>query len=151
MNKCKCGCGKIVKNKYARGHNARRQGKSLKCWKCGMKSINMDLFVRDRRLSSGRKNLCKNCQNQMMRELIETNDKIIKEAKNVPCKRCGRKYPDYVMDFHHRVPSEKTWEIGRSKLISVERLLKEIKKCDVYCANCHRIIEKEHQAKIGHY
>ena len=143
MNKCECGCGRDVKNEYARGHNVRKQGEFLRCWMCGIKSNNMDLFIKDKRLSSGRKNLCKRCNAERARDIANANTAIIEEAKKLPCKRCGKNYPDFVMDFHHRDPSTKTWAIGRSKLVSKKRLLAEIKKCDVYCANCHRIIERE--------
>jgi hypothetical protein len=43
------------------------------------------------------------------------------------------------MDFDHRNPEEKEYEI--SKLISgcqLTKLWKELEKCDVVCANCHR-------------
>lgn len=62
---------------------------------------------------------------------------LIREAKDVPCADCGVRYPTYVMDFDHR--ADKT--IIVSKLVefgSVRKLLNEIAKCDVVCANCHR-------------
>lgn len=46
------------------------------------------------------------------------------------------------MDFDHRDPSTKEFEIcqGANKnAVSQERLLLEIDKCDVVCANCHRL------------
>jgi hypothetical protein len=43
------------------------------------------------------------------------------------------------MDFDHRDPSEKlsgvTRMIGRS---GTPRILAEVAKCDIVCANCHR-------------
>lgn len=68
---------------------------------------------------------------------------LISEYKRVPCARCGKRYPSYVMDFHHRDPSSKAFSIGRNFKASLERLLEEIAKCDVLCANCHRIVEYE--------
>ena len=52
------------------------------------------------------------------------------------CQICGERDPR-CLDFHHRNPSEKTVGIawGRAGL---DTLLKEIEKCDVLCANCHR-------------
>jgi len=46
------------------------------------------------------------------------------------------------MDFDHRFPDEKSFNIGRDALAgrcSLEQLEREIAKCDVVCANCHRI------------
>jgi hypothetical protein len=43
------------------------------------------------------------------------------------------------MDFDHHAPGSKTLAIGESALVSTARLLAEIAKCEVVCANCHRI------------
>lgn len=55
-----------------------------------------------------------------------------------PCVDCGEADP-VVLEFDHRVPSEKAFSIGdalfRRAWAQVEA---EIVKCDVRCANCHR-------------
>jgi hypothetical protein len=46
------------------------------------------------------------------------------------------------MDFDHRGEVEKTGNIGSlvsQAYFTIERLKKEIDKCDLVCANCHRI------------
>lgn len=55
------------------------------------------------------------------------------------CLECGENHPG-CMDFHHRDPSQKEGHIGDMiwQKFSKERILKEIAKCDVLCANCHR-------------
>lgn len=63
---------------------------------------------------------------------------IVRKAKNIPCTDCGQWYPHYVMDFDH-VNGKKSFNVGTFGAISTERLLAEIAKCDVVCANCHRI------------
>ena len=70
---------------------------------------------------------------------------LLNEYKDVPCAECGEKYPPYVMDFHHRDPTTKAFSIGRNFKASLDALLEEIAKCDVLCANCHRIVEYEEQ------
>ncbi len=58
---------------------------------------------------------------------------------STPCTDCGNKYPFYVMDFDH-ISNDKEFTIGRSsKRTSLDRLKKEIAKCEIVCANCHRI------------
>jgi hypothetical protein len=55
------------------------------------------------------------------------------------CADCGEKDP-IVLEFDHRDPEKKVddvsagWYRGWSK----SKLLAEMKKCDVVCANCHR-------------
>lgn len=63
----------------------------------------------------------------------------VRKVKNKPCKDCGKSYPHYVMDFDH-VRGKKVDIISRMSRrgASLETLKKEIKKCDLVCANCHR-------------
>lgn len=66
---------------------------------------------------------------------------VIQVAKDVPCTDCGQRFPPFVMDFDHRDPSTKSFNVGAALglMKSVEAILVEIAKCDVVCANCHRI------------
>ena len=60
-----------------------------------------------------------------------------KESK--PCMDCGVKYPHYVMDFDHRDPKEKEFNISAiTRSGSLKRIWEEIAKCDLVCSNCHR-------------
>lgn len=70
----------------------------------------------------------------------EKINQIIIAAKNKPCADCGEQYPYYVMDFDHRNGDDKDFNIGSKKYnVSMARLAEEIEKCDVICANCHRV------------
>lgn len=61
---------------------------------------------------------------------------IINEAKADGCIYCGETEL-MCLDFHHRDPEQKEFGISRGVLRGKD-LLKEIAKCDVVCANCHR-------------
>jgi hypothetical protein len=53
-----------------------------------------------------------------------------------PCRDCGESDP-VVLDFDHL--EDKSFAIGESLTYRRwERILEEIAKCDVVCANCHR-------------
>jgi hypothetical protein len=57
-----------------------------------------------------------------------------------PCQRCGEAHPA-CLDFHHRDRSAKSAnvaDIGSRRGWSIERVLVELAKCEVLCANCHR-------------
>ena len=63
------------------------------------------------------------------------------------CMDCGETNPA-CLDFHHRDPREKTLNIGQfARAVSREKLLAEIKKCDVICSNCHR--KRHHSEREG--
>lgn len=53
------------------------------------------------------------------------------------CNRCGYDKCLAAMDFHHVVPSDKSFAIGETvrKWSDIEA---ELKKCDLLCSNCHR-------------
>jgi hypothetical protein len=62
--------------------------------------------------------------------------------KTIFCESCGESDP-CCLDFHHKDPKEKDFALGDAikTTQSIDRLKKEIAKCNILCANCHR---KEH-------
>jgi len=55
-----------------------------------------------------------------------------------PCVDCGETDPIY-LEFDHRIPADKTTNISRAiRSMGMERLMKEIEKCDIRCANDHK-------------
>jgi transposase len=56
------------------------------------------------------------------------------------CVDCKEKYPHYMLDFDHLPEFEK---LGSPTEIvhkySWEKAMEEISKCDIVCANCHKI------------
>lgn len=63
---------------------------------------------------------------------------FVRKEKDKPCADCSILYPYYVMDFDHL--GDKEFNISESvKKYGLSRLKTEIDKCDVVCANCHRI------------
>jgi len=68
------------------------------------------------------------------RFLQKTIGVILKGGK---CEKCGYDKNYAALDFHHRDPSVKEMSIG-GRVMSNSKLKKEIAKCDLLCANCHR-------------
>lgn len=66
---------------------------------------------------------------------------MLRELRRVPCADCGGTFPPYVMDFDHREPSAKSFNLTVAKALLKNRdvLRAEIAKCDIVCANCHRV------------
>ena len=71
------------------------------------------------------------------------------------CIKCGYKEHHAGLEFNHRSPRDKTMNISnqavtvslRNSAKSKVKLKEELKKCDVLCATCHRIVtfEEGHQ------
>lgn len=67
-------------------------------------------------------------------------DKLINDFKDKPCADCNQKYPPYVMDLDHVDPSTKEFKVStmRRRKMAFEKIIAEMNKCEVVCANCHR-------------
>lgn len=125
------------------------------CSKC-KRELPLDSF-RWKNKSEGKKHSqCKECQRQQEHEHYKESKErqlAVKERANIQkinnleyielkkqqgCIKCGDKRT-YVLDFHHIDPNTKVDTICHmSKSASIQTLDKEIKKCVLLCANCHR-------------
>jgi hypothetical protein len=56
------------------------------------------------------------------------------------CASCGYRDHAVALDFHHRDPDQKAIPLAYAVDYSLERMLAEVEKCDVLCANCHRVL-----------
>lgn len=98
--------------------------------------------------------ICKKCHAEYRRKHYEKNkEKYLKKAldykektrawfedlkSHLKCQNCGEDRW-WVLDFHHRDPKKKSFTIGTSSTsVSKKKLLAEMRKCKVLCANCHR-------------
>lgn len=88
---------------------------------------------------------CVECSAAYTKARNDERQKIIKAAKARPCMDCGMSYPYYVMDLDHR--DNKFKAVSAMHSYSISRLLVEIEKCDVVCANCHR--ERTYSRQFG--
>lgn len=57
--------------------------------------------------------------------------------KNVPCSDCGGRFHPACMDFDHRPETTKVREVSQIHTLAAVQL--EARKCDIVCANCHRL------------
>ena len=54
------------------------------------------------------------------------------------CCKCGYNKHPGALDFSHKNPGEKSFNISAGRFYSMKRLIEEMTKCDILCANCHR-------------
>ena len=90
---------------------------------------------------------CKKCRLKRVGILQRnTRDLISKYKADRGCSVCGERRP-YILDFHH-VSGDKEYTISllSSSHANWEKIQKEIDKCVILCANCHR--EEHHQEKL---
>lgn len=69
--------------------------------------------------------------------------KALEAHGSTACERCGYDVHPSALDFHHRNPAEKLFNISVAlqapDKYSWNEILSEIAKCDVICSNCHDI------------
>lgn len=74
----------------------------------------------------------------LLRRLIKLKAVSIKGNK---CFCCNQSFPQSVYDFHHLDPNKKDFGLGQKEsTIKWDIVKKEIDKCIMVCANCHRMI-----------
>ena len=60
--------------------------------------------------------------------------------KSLPCLDCGGTFPPECMDFDHLPQYEKKFNASLSQASrSFREIGREMAKCEVVCANCHRV------------
>lgn len=67
--------------------------------------------------------------------------KVLIELHRTKCKRCGMD-DKRCLEFHHKDPTTKETLITPN-IQNKKRLLREINKCIILCANCHKIVHTE--------
>ncbi|MEP7378397.1 MAG: hypothetical protein ABI725_02430 [Chloroflexota bacterium] len=94
------------------------------------RATNVDYYRRNREREHARIRVRQIGQLEMLRDL-----------RRVPCQDCGGRFEPHQMDFDHRDPATKSFELtkGRVMLMATAKVLAEVAKCDVVCANCHRL------------
>lgn len=78
---------------------------------------------------------------ERVRSRMQAALEFLRAFKRRPCADCGETFPVWVMDFDHREPATKSFQLtdGGALLKSRDIVLAEVAKCDVVCANCHAI------------
>ena len=81
---------------------------------------------------------CRECRSIRAAQAYWPIRQVVHAAKDVPCMDCGVRYPLCATDFDH-VRGKKLFGLNDATSHSLQKVKDEIAKCDVVCANCHRI------------
>jgi hypothetical protein len=63
------------------------------------------------------------------------------------CEKCGLEFHPSVYEFHHKDPTVKEKDPSKMLQLSWLRVVKELDKCSLLCANCHRLTHHEESYK----
>lgn len=121
-----------------------------KCYECGKRKA-LDQFSKRKTSKDGLRLACRECEKERSAAYykanrskwhdrrLETRDKLMELKSTLKCQLCLEDEPR-CLDFHHLDPTTKKFDIARGvrDRLSWKSVLKEIEKCVVLCANCHR-------------
>lgn len=114
------------------------------CNKCYIKKPLEEFYERSDR--EGHSPHCKKCSTIYHGNRVRDVKIRMINYKGGKCERCSLRLEDThysVFDFHHLDPKEKDANFDRIKYKKWEVIQKEIDKCKLLCANCHRITHAE--------
>lgn len=139
---CACGCGNTIEKfdkwgrerSYISGHNGRKYVGKKTYKKVWYEKVKNDKEYKRKSYENG----VTRCR-RLKAELVEKN--------GGKCSICGMEYDGTnacIFDMHHRDKGQKLFNVnvGAFNNYSLEMIYEEAKKCDMVCANCHRLIHK---------
>lgn len=112
------------------------------CVKCNEDKPESDFYGTKTKIAGGKKyssSFCKKCDKKRTGERLQQLRKLFVEYKGGKCSICGYGRCIWALELHHRNPNEKEFIISRLRSFN-EKTKKELDKCDLLCANCHREI-----------
>lgn len=129
------------------------------CISCGKTATllqGLDEFVINHSCKFSMQNICKDCKKIQARKERKSNplksresskkyrdsniEKLNSYVKEWKCSKCDFTHPTrFPFDFHHTIPENKEETIGNIMHHSWDKIKKEVDKCIILCANCHRL------------
>lgn len=108
------------------------------CTKCNTNKPLSEYYHKGKKSDGKLQSECKTCFNARMMKRFEEKARKVVALKGGSCNLCGYDRCVAALEFHHVDPSEKEFQISKRWSMKDERLLAEIEKCVLLCANCHR-------------
>lgn len=136
-----------------------------KCYTCKRSDVE---FNKNKAKKDGLNSICKDCSRKRSRLyykdhkaihiknvgkrnaiVVGRNRKFTDDYKSERgCKYCPEK-ETCCLQFHHLGDKDESISVLVGRGVSIERILKEINKCEVVCANCHFKIHNAAMPRTG--
>jgi hypothetical protein len=138
----RCGRCKVIKNKSDFALNkSKKDGLQALCRECKK--------ISQRKYYAANKQSYRDTNNKSRRERILRNRKyVLGVLSSSRCMDCGEA-DVRVLEFDH-VRGDKVAGVGRMvyDALPLSKIKEEIKKCEVRCCNCHRIVTYERRGIV---
>jgi|694.fasta_scaffold50822_3 hypothetical protein len=94
----------------------------------------------DKRPNGNVQSYCRKCCNDNRYSIIKQHKLTILNELGNCCSNCGYNKNTSALEFHHLEPEHKDFHFGSTKTTNIDKIRKELEKCILVCANCHREI-----------
>lgn len=82
---------------------------------------------------------CKSCAARKRKTTTQKFKEQCAEYKGGKCEKCGYNKCIAALEFHHRDPREKEFQVSYKNHKRFDEVIKaELDKCDCLCSNCHK-------------
>lgn len=142
----KCGKGQSTVRYWLNKHDLKCVGtkqlvveSTRVCKECFVQKPIEDFYLKDKIRSKARDLRCKTCANKSTTDRFKLIKQTCVDYKGGCCSSCGYSKCLAALDFHHLDPRQKDFTISSVKNTQLtEDIYKELDKCVLLCANCHR-------------
>lgn len=122
-------------------------GNDKKCPRCSQKKSLSEFY--QRRGKEAGSVYCKVCTNEQTIERQKIFKQLAIDYKGGVCVKCGYNRCNSALEFHHLNPNEKDFSLSQKKQTRFnDEIKRELDKCILVCANCHREIHSEHTPMV---
>lgn len=112
------------------------------CPSCGVTKLYFD-FAKNRSTYDGYQTYCRDCTAQRRKTDRAKGVDLVSEYKlRMGCTDCGYAEHACALDFDHLPEYDKKFTISDELHRSLQQIQEEMAKCEVVCANCHRVRTK---------
>ena len=92
----------------------------------------------DRRSNGNIQSYCRVCINVNRYSLIKQHKITLIQEFGGKCIKCNYNKNISALEFHHLDPKTKDFHFSSTKTTNIDKIRKELDKCILVCANCHR-------------
>lgn len=140
-------CGLLFRRESLYPTELRGPIRSMNCSRCGEDKPATDFYYR--RTEARHHAYCRACHNAYTQERFKRRKLRAIEHLGGRCSDCGGAFHPSVFEFHHRDPGSKDLTGNQIKRGAWARVVRELDKCDLLCANCHRLRHWQHDRLDG--
>ena len=124
-----------------------------KCRKCGTEISKLRCQQCWKKVSANFRRRNRKALAERQKQSVAQCRRFLRDYKSQnPCTDCKQKFPWYVMEFDHLLGRSQPGDVTLSRVVntgSIDRVKREMAKCHLVCANCHKVRTNQRDVAAG--